>query len=122
MGREGVKILVHHLEFSGCHGWTDAEREHPQPFALDLELEGDFGHEDRLEATADYARVIAKVEEINTNHSFKLIETFASAIAAGILQDFPQVKQARVRLKKLQPPLPPGTAVGWVAAEVVRER
>ncbi|MCR4404927.1 MAG: dihydroneopterin aldolase [Candidatus Acetothermia bacterium] len=117
-----MKILVHHLELFGCHGFTDAEQQRLQPFALDLELEGDFGHEDRLEATADYSQVIAKVEEINANNSFRLIETFASAVAAGILEAFPQVERVRVRLKKLHPPLPPGTAVGWVAAEVVRER
>lgn len=122
MGWEGVKLLVHHLEFFGRHGYTAAERQSLQPFAIDLELEGDLGHEDQLEATVDYSQVISKIEEINANNSFRLIEAFASAIAAAILQDFPQVERVRVRLKKLQPPLPPGMAVGWVAAEVIKER
>lgn len=122
MGWEGVKLLVHHLEFLGRHGYTAAERQSLQPFAVDLELEGDFGQEDQLEATADYSQVIARIEEINLKNSFKLIETFASAIATAILEDFPQVERVRVCLKKLQPPLPSGTAVGWVAAEVIKGR
>jgi len=116
------RIIIHDLELFGHHGYTAEERERGGLFALDLELEGEFGGEDGLKTTVDYSQVIERVQETNAKNSFKLIETLAHTVAEGLLQDFPRVEWVKVRVKKLHPPLPVGTAVGWVAAEVVRER
>ncbi|MFQ6117284.1 MAG: dihydroneopterin aldolase [Candidatus Bipolaricaulia bacterium] len=121
MSSSRERIIIHDLELFGRHGTSAAERERGGLFSLDLELEGEFGNGDGLEATVDYSRVIAGVEEVN-KRSFKLIEAFARAVAEAILKEFPRVKWLKVRVKKLHPPLPPGTAVGWVAAEVIAER
>jgi len=117
------KLIIRGLRLQGRHGWTEAERARAQPFSLDLELEGAFARAEELEETVDYTSVIEKVREIN-ERNFRLIEAFASSVAEGVLADFPRVERVQVRVKKLQPPLPPGTgtAVEWVAAEVVRER
>jgi len=121
MSSSRERIIIHDLELFGRHGTSAAERERGGLFSLDLELEGKFGNGDELGATVDYSQVIARVEEIN-KRSFRLIEAFAHAVAEAILKEFPRVKRLRVQVKKLHPPLPPGTAVGWVAAEVVKER
>lgn len=115
------RIIIRGLELFGHHGESAEEREWAQPFSLDLELEGEFGHADELEATVDYSRVIERVKGINKK-SFKLIETFARTVTEVILKEFPQVERVKVQVKKLHPPLPLGTAVGWVAAEVIRGR
>ncbi len=116
-----TKLVIQGLELRGRHGVSAEEREQVQPFAIDLELEGDLGSADELEATVDYIEVIEKVKEIN-ERSFKLIEAFARAVAEAILECFPRVERVAVRVRKLRPPLPPGTRVGWLAAEVVMER
>lgn len=116
-----TRLVIQGLELRGRHGVSAEERERSQPFAIDLELEGEFGSVDELEATVDYTKVIERVEEIN-KRSFKLIEAFARAIAEAILADFPGVGRVAVQVKKLRPPLPPGTRVGWLGAEVVLER
>lgn len=121
MSSSRERIIVHDLELFGRHGVSAVERERGGLFSLDLELEGEFGDGDELEATVDYSRVIEKVEEINEG-GFKLIEAFARAVAEAILKEFPRVERVKARVKKLHPPLPAGTAVGWVAAEVVKER
>jgi dihydroneopterin aldolase len=121
MNPSGERIIIRGLELFGHHGVSAVERERGGLFSLDLELEGAFGRADELEETVDYRRVIEGVEEINKK-SFKLIEAFARAVAEAILRDFPRVEWVKVRVKKLHPPLPAGTAVEWVAAEVIRER
>jgi len=117
------RIIIRDLVLFGHHGLSAEERERGGLFSLDLELEvaGEFGRADELEETVDYRRVIAGVEEINRK-SFKLIEAFARAAAELLLRDFPKIERVRVRVKKLHPPLPAGTAVGWIAAEVVKGR
>ena len=123
MNLSGERIIICDLKLFGHHGLSAEERERGGFFSLDLELEleGEFGQVDELEETVDYRRVIEGVEEINRK-SFKLIETLAHAVAEVILKDFPRIERVRVRVKKLHPPLPAGTAVGWVAAEVIKER
>lgn len=115
------RIIIRGLELFGHHGASAEERERGGLFSLDMELEGEFGYKDELEATADYSMVIEKVKRINTR-SFKLIESFARAAAETILGDFPLVERVEVRVKKLHPPLSPGMVVEWVAAEVIKER
>lgn len=121
MSSSRERIIIHDLVLFGHHGVSIEERERGGLFSFDLELEGEFGRRDELEETVNYSRVIERVEEIN-KESFKLIEVFARTVAKAILDDFSQVELVKVRVKKLHPPLPAGTAVGWVAAEVVTER
>lgn len=122
MNPSGERIVVRGLQLFGHHGASAEERERGGLFSLDLQLEGKFGSEDDLEATVDYCQVIRKAEKINARSQFKLIETFARAVAKGLLNDFPQVQRAQVKVKKIRPPLAPGTVVEWVAAEVIGER
>ncbi len=122
MKPSGERIIIRGLELFGHHGLSAEERERGGLFSLDLELEGRFGREDDLEATVDYGQVMEKAKGINVTCRFKLIETFARAMAEAILEEFPRVRRVKARVKKLHPPLPVGTAVRWVAAEVVEER
>jgi dihydroneopterin aldolase len=96
------------------------ERERGQLFAIDAELEFDFPQRDELSETIDYSRVIERIRALNDAQTFRLIETFASALAEEILKDFRQVRRVRVRVRKLKPEITPGITLDAVAAEVVR--
>ena len=96
------------------------ERERGQLFALDAEIEFDFPQRDELSETIDYSRVIERIRELNETQTFRLIETFAQAIAEEILKDFRQVRRVRVRVRKLKPEIAPGITLDAVAAEVIR--
>jgi dihydroneopterin aldolase len=110
------------LQLVGHHGVGEEERERGQLFAVDAELEFDFPHRDDLAETIDYVSVIERIREVNEAASFRLIETFAQAIAKEILKDFRQVRRVCVRVRKLKPALAPGVALDAVAAEVIWSR
>lgn len=116
------KIIIKGLELFGYHGYHPEERERGQLFSVDLELEGEFSSKsDALQETVDYGQVIRRVSKINEVSRFHLLESFAVAIAEAILQEFPKVRLVKTRVKKLNPPLPIGLSLDWVAAEVIRK-
>ena len=105
----------------GHHGVSAEERERGQLFSIDAEIEFDFPRKDDLAGTVDYVRVIERIREVNETSSFRLIETFAQAIADAILKDFRQARRVSVRVKKLSPIIAPGITLDAVAAEVIQE-
>lgn len=98
----------------------DDERERGQLFSIDAELEFDFPQHDDLSETVDYTHVIERICELNETHTFRLIETFAHAIAERILRDFRQIRNVRIRVRKLNPAIASGITLDAVAAEVIR--
>lgn len=100
----------------------DDERERGQLFAVDAEVEFDFPRRDDLSETVDYVQVIERIRELNEACAFRLLETFAQAIADKIVKDFRQVRRVRVRVKKLRAFVAAGIVLDAVAAEVIRDR
>ncbi len=73
-------IRMSGIRCEGRHGVPDEERERPQPFVVDLEIEVEAA-EDDLSATADYDGVLRVVRGLVATESFHLIETLARRIA-----------------------------------------
>src|SRR5438046_8870030 len=82
------RIELRGMSFQGRHGVRPAEREQPQEFKVDSELEADLaeaGRTDRLADTVDYTAVRAVAREVIEGEARKLLESLALAIAQQVL-------------------------------------
>jgi dihydroneopterin aldolase len=96
------RILLEGMAFQGRHGVRPAEREHPQEFKVDVELDCDLsepGRTDRIEDTVDYRQVRSIAKEVIEGDSKKLLEALAAQIAERVLQ-LPRVAGVSVRIAK----------------------
>lgn len=83
------RIELQGMSFHGRHGVRPAEREHPQEFRVDIEVECDLreaGRTDHLEDTVDYTQVRAAARDVIEGESFKLLESLAARVAERVLQ------------------------------------
>lgn len=77
------------MSFQGRHGVRPEEREHPQEFRVDLDVERDLdqaGRSDKLADTVDYTKLRAIAKEVVEGPSVKLLETLAGRIAEQALK------------------------------------
>jgi dihydroneopterin aldolase len=96
------RVLLEGMSFQGRHGVRAAEREEPQEFRVDVEVDCDLsepGRTDRIEDTVDYTRVRAIAKEVIEGESHKLLESLAAQIADRVLQ-LPKVGGVAVRIAK----------------------
>jgi len=96
------RVLLEGMSFQGRHGVRTAEREHPQEFRVDIEVDCDLsepGRTDRIEDTVDYTRVRAIAKDVIEGESHKLLESLAARIAEQVLQ-LPKVGGVAVRIAK----------------------
>ena len=101
------RLIIERLEFQGCCGVSEAEREAPQPMAVDLELSLDMAPAavtDDLVRTVDYLRVTERILAIAQGQRFHLLETMADRMAHAILAEFP-VAEVTLWVRKLKPPV-----------------
>ena len=116
-----ILIEVQGLELRGFHGVLDEERETGQRFLFDVELLAhDAGvRSDQLADTVDYTAVVARIEAINGERRFNLIEALAAAVADDLLERFPA---ARVRVRVRKPEVRLAAPADYTAATVERVR
>ena len=101
------RLIIERLEFQGYCGVSDAEREAPQPMAVDLELSLDMtpaAATDDLAQTVDYLGVTERILAITRNQHFHLLETMAERMAHAILSEFP-LSEVTLWVRKLKPPV-----------------
>lgn len=91
----------------GYHGVSDAEREVGTRIEVDVDLRLKPAERDTLSSTIDYREVYGVLEEIVTQHRYKLLETIARVIHTELLARFPAT-HACVRVRKPQVPFPGG--------------
>jgi dihydroneopterin aldolase len=120
---KSARLIVSGIELVGFHGYYDAERVRGNRFRIDLDVEGEFHRAfatDSLADSIDYGRLVSAVREINRIRKYFLIESFAEAIATGLIERFPKIRRVSIRVEKLNPPRL--GKVGSVAVELVKER
>lgn len=78
------RLFLSGIAASGRHGARPGEKDGPQPFVVDLDLEVEVAR-DAIEATADYRGITEVVRAVIEEGSFDLIESMAQAIADRVL-------------------------------------
>ncbi|MBC8042779.1 MAG: dihydroneopterin aldolase [Rhizobacter sp.] len=109
--------------FYAHHGVSEAEHKVGARYEVDAELYFDFteaGHTDKLNKTIDYERVYARIKDVLTMKKFYLIEAVAKKIGDELLQDFPVLESASIRVRKRNPPV--GGVCDYAEADYTAER
>jgi 7,8-dihydroneopterin aldolase/epimerase/oxygenase len=112
------------MVFHGHHGTLQAEHELGQPFIVGVELRLDLepaGTIDDLAKTVDYGEVHRVARDIVEGPSVQLTETLAERIAAGMLEEHPEVEAVKVKVAKPHVRLD-GTVLAGSAVEILRRR
>ena len=115
------RILLEGMSFQGRHGVRPAEREQPQEFKVDVEIDCDLsepGSSDRIEDTVDYRQVRAIAKAVIEGDSQKLLETLAARIADQVLT-LQRVAGVSVRISKVPETMKP---IGAAAVRINRTR
>lgn len=117
------KIFVTNLCLVGRHGVMDEERVLGQRFFLDIEVTTDARraseHDDYKKAIC-YATLCDLAAQVSDAGPYLLIETFAERVISAILDRFPTVTEARVRIRK--PGAPINASFDTVGVELARKR
>ena len=92
------------LRLLGTHGVLPEERDRPQPFEVDIDLDV-AATGDTLDATVDYGAAVRTAAAVVAGPSRQLLETLADDIAAALLED-DGVDGVTVVVRKLRPPVP----------------
>jgi len=117
------RILVRDLVLYAYHGVHPEEQRLGQRFEVDITCSLDLSEAARQDvagATVSYASLVEIAQEISANTNFFLIETLAETIAGKVLDDYPQIGEVTVQVRKPSAPIP--ATLGYVAVEVTRGR
>ncbi len=101
------KIFIKGMEFYAHHGCFEEERLIGTWFEADLEMEvdtTDAERTDNIENTVDYSAVYQVIKR-EMDIPSRLLEHVARRILTAVKNEYPQVISAKIRLKKLNPPL-----------------
>jgi len=93
-----ARLFLTGIHAEGHHGARAGEKDEPQPFVVDLDLEVEAGA-DTIDGTADYRDISERVRALVRDGSFELIESMALAIARECLT-FDRVVRASVIVHK----------------------
>ncbi len=116
------KIALEELEFFAKHGVHKEERFIGNRYRVDVEVEADLekaAKTDNVEDTVDYGHLY-KIVEAEMSKSVKLLEHLAGNILNGILEELPQVDNAKVAVYKYNAPI--GGICKWSKVTLERGR
>ena len=103
-----AQVLIEALELHAYHGWHRHESEFGQAFLIDLELTTDISAaaaSDDLGDALEYDRIVKTLRRLFVDTRYKLVEAAASALAKGLLEEFPTVTCIDLRVRKPKPPI-----------------
>ncbi len=92
------QINIAGIRAEGRHGASEGERDEPQPFVVDLEIDVDPAS-DSVDETADYRDVVAAVRTFVENESLAIIETIAERVAS-LVAEMEHVRAVRATVHK----------------------
>lgn len=112
------RLFLTGIAASGRHGANPGEKDAPQGFVVDLDVEVEVTG-DRIGGTADYRALVRTARETIERTSFDLLETIADAVARAVLEH-PGVVRATAIVHK--PSAARSNDVQGVAAAATLER
>lgn len=112
------RLFLTGIAASGRHGANPGEKDAPQGFVVELDVEVEVTG-DRIGGTADYRALVRTARETIERTSFDLLETIADAVARAVLEH-PGVVRATAIVHK--PAAARSNDVQGVAAAATLER
>ncbi len=101
-----ITVEIQGFEVFGQHGVEEEERRVGQRFLYDVEFDvGDGVLSDLIQDAVDYRDVVAVVQRVSADRSFRLLEALAAAVADAIAAELP-VERVWVRVRKPDVRLP----------------
>ena len=100
-------ISLEGMEFFSYHGHFEEESVIGTKFIIDLFFETDTSgaeESDELDDTVNYQEVYLAIKE-EMKQSSKLIEHVARRILNTLMEKYPEIESAKLKLKKINPPL-----------------
>jgi len=94
----GAKLFLTGIRCEGRHGVNPGEKDAPQPFVVDLDLDVEVTG-DAIGDTADYRAIAARVRDVVGERSFDLLESIAAAVADEV-RALPHVVRATAVVHK----------------------
>ena len=76
-------VRIAGIRGDGRHGARPGERDAPQPFVVDVEMEVEARGDD-LASTADYRDVVEAVQAVIEDESYAIIETIAERVVERV--------------------------------------
>ncbi len=77
------RLVLSGIRCEGRHGANQGEKDSPQPFVVDLDLEVRVGA-DAIGETADYRAITQAARDVVATTSFDLLESIAAAVADAV--------------------------------------
>lgn len=103
MRDQGNTLAIEGLRQKVRIGCTEEERSYPQIVSLDIEMGLDMTDcikSDELHETVDYMDVVAAIDRLSKECSWKLIESMCNTFAVELLAQFRRVSSITVRGRK----------------------
>lgn len=102
-------ITLKNCAFFARHGVHDEEEFLGQRFFVDAELDVEQGTalvEDSIDDTVHYGIAFTEIEKIITGRRRYLIEALALEVATTLCSQFPQIRRAKISIRKPNAPVP----------------
>lgn len=101
-----ARVAIHGLRCRGRQGTTDAERASEHDYLVDVSVVADLARAietDALTDAVDISRIASVVRESVAARPRTLVERITADAARAVLDAFPEVVEARVRVTKPRP-------------------
>lgn len=92
------RLFLTGIAASGRHGANPGEKDRPQDFVVDLDVEVDVSSDD-IAATADYRELVQTARDVVAGESLDLLESLAGEVARAVA-GLPRVVRATAIVHK----------------------
>jgi len=103
-----MKLSIAGAQFYAYHGVKNEEQHLGGKYEVDLEMYYDATHaiiNDDVNLALNYEEAFFCIEEVIAGENYHLIETLAREILNLLMEKFPELQKAKVRVRKMGVPI-----------------